>query len=66
MSRVADGVACRRVLEAHGRGDVACEHLFHFLALVRVHLDETPYALLLVLGGVIYVGSRRSWCRNIP
>ena len=46
---VAQRVARRDALEAHGRRDVAGVHLFDFLTLVRVHLQEAPDALRALL-----------------
>ena len=44
--RVGQGVAGEGVLEADGRGDVAGVDLVDLLAVVGVHLDDAPDALL--------------------
>src|SRR5690606_20818807 len=44
---IAQGLARGHVFQAHAGGDVAGTDLFHFLAVVRVHLHDTPDALLL-------------------
>ena len=46
-------VAGRRFAQAHGRGDVAGAHFLDLLALVGVHLQQPPDALLLVLDRVV-------------
>ncbi len=46
------------VLEADRRGDVARVDLVDLLAVVRVHLDDAPDALLLALRGVEHVRAR--------
>ena len=50
--RVAQRVAGEGVLEADGRGDVARVDLVDLLAVVGVHLEDAPDALLLALGRV--------------
>ncbi len=55
------GTACRpvrRVLEAHGRGDVAGANLVDRLAVVRVHQQDAADALVALLGGVVDIGAR--------
>ncbi len=49
----AQRVARLHVLEPDGRRDVAGEHLFPLLALVRVHLQDAAHALALVLRRVV-------------
>ena len=57
MFLIAERIARRRVLEAHDRADIARADLGDVLPLVGVHLHETAHALLLVLGGVIHIGT---------
>ena len=63
---VAEGVAGGGALQAHGRGDVAGEHLGDVLAVVGVHLQDAADALLLVLAGVVDVGARLERARVHP
>ena len=55
---VAQGVARARVLEPHHRRDVTRRDRLDLLALVGVHADEAPDALLLVARGVVDAGAR--------
>ena len=59
-SLVAERVAGGGVLEADGGDDVAGEDLLDVLAVVGVHLQEAADALLVALGGVEHVATRRS------
>ena len=54
----AERIAGARVLEADRGTDVAGEHLADFLTLVRVHLQQTGDAFLLVLVDVVHVRAR--------
>ena len=47
MLLVADGVAGRNILQAHRGADVARQNLADIFALVGVHLQQTPDALVL-------------------
>src|SRR6266513_856085 len=66
VALVTQRVAGLRVLQPDGRRDVARAHLFDFLALVRVHLQQPADALLLVLGAVIDVGAGGEHARIDP
>ena len=57
MIRVADGVPGGGVLEADHGDDVARVRGFHVLAVVGVHLQHPPDALLAILRRVEHVGS---------
>src|SRR5690606_1789473 len=50
--RIAQRIAGHDVFEADGRSDVSGPHLLDLVALVRMHLQQAPDALLLVLAGV--------------
>ena len=63
---VAERVARGGDLEAHGRGDVAGEHLGDVLAVVGVHLQDAADALLLVLVRVVHVRARFERARVHP
>ena len=52
VARVAEGIAGRGLLEADGGDDVAGEDGVLVLAVVGVHLEQPPDALLAVLGRV--------------
>src|SRR6266478_2355817 len=54
---IAQRVARPRVLEAHDGGDVAGRDRLDLLALVGVHADQTPDALLLVARRVVDAGA---------
>ena len=58
MLLIAERIARRRVLETDDGADIARIDAVDILSLVRVHLDETPDALLLALGGVVAVRTR--------
>ena len=60
---IAERVAGARVLESDRGGDVAGAHFLDLLALVRVHLQQTPDALALILRGVVHVGARLEHAR---
>src|ERR1039457_2000273 len=55
---LADRVARRDVLQAHGGGDVARPDLLDLLALVRVHLQEPADALVRLLRRVVDARAR--------
>src|ERR1035438_4596372 len=52
LGRVAEGVACRGVLQPHHGHDLASDRGRALLALVRVHLVDLADPLLAPLGGV--------------
>src|SRR5581483_8060499 len=52
VTGLAQRVAGARGLQSDGRDDVTSEHAFLVLAVVRVHLEDAPDALLLVLRDV--------------
>ncbi len=55
MVRIGQGVTGEGVLEPDRRGDVAGVDLVDLLAVVGVHLEDAPDALLLALGRVEHV-----------
>ena len=64
--RIGQGVAGEGVLEADGRGDIAGVDLVDLLAVVGVHLEQAPDALLLALGRVHHIGAGLELARVDP
>ena len=62
LLEIADRVAGVDVLETHGRGDVAGAHFLDLAALVGVHLQQAPDALLLRLASARTPCRRNSAC----
>ncbi len=49
---IAKRIPRRRIFQADNRRDLACIDLFHFFAIVRVHANHAPDALLIVLSRI--------------
>src|SRR5260221_11177489 len=63
MIVVAQGITRARLLQPNRGGDVARPHFLDLLALVRVHLQQTPDALAPVLRRVVDVRARLEHAR---
>ncbi len=57
MALVGERVPGGGLAQADGRGDVAGANLLDLLTVVGVHLQQTPDALALALGGVVHVAA---------
>lgn len=57
MVFIAEGIPCGNILKPYRSGDITGVGTFDFLAVVRMHLEDTAYTFLLSFCGIQDVSS---------